>query len=137
MSGRILCCVNGSAHARRAVEVTVELAKGLEHGISFLLVNHLKPASGYSPIKALGDEKAKEILEISARYATTHGVRDVKRVLVEAYDVADAILAFARENDIGHIVVGTGNPPLIGRLLLGSVSGEVVAKATCSVTVAR
>lgn len=137
MSGRILCCVNGSAHARRAVEVAVELANGLERGVTFLLVNHLKQASGYPPIKALNDEEATEILAISARYATTHSVRDAKRVLVEAYDVADAALSFARENDIGHIVVGTGNPPFIGRLLLGSVSGKIVTKATCSVTVAR
>ncbi len=137
MTGRILCCVNNSAHARRAVEVAVELANGLGRGITFVLVNRRKPASGYPPIKLLDDEQAKDILSVSMRYATTHGVPDARQVLIETGETADAILAFARENGIDHIVVGTGNPPLVGRLLLGSVSEQVVAKATCSVTVAR
>ena len=67
MTGRILCCVNDSAHARRAVEVSVELARGLGHPLTFLLVNRLQPASGYPPIKAMDDEKAEEVLAIAAR----------------------------------------------------------------------
>lgn len=137
MSGRILCCINGSAHSRRAVEVAVEMARGLGRGLSVLLVNQIRPASGYPPIRAWTDDEAKEMLDIAARYADTHGAHDVKRVLVESRDVAAAILQCAGEVGADHIVVGTGNPPFIGRLLLGSVSEAVVAKAHCSVTVAR
>lgn len=137
MAGRILCCINGSAHSRRAVEVAVEMAAGLNRGLSFLLVNHLRPASGYPPIKAWTDGEAEEMLQIAARYAASHGVKDVKRILFESEDVAAAVIDCAGEIEAGHIVVGTGNPPFIGRLLLGSVSEAVVAKAKCSVTVAR
>lgn len=137
MAGAILCCVNGSAHSRRAVELAVEMAKGLGRELSFLLVNQTRPASGYPPIKALGEDETREILDIAVRYAHAHGVREARRALVEAKDVAAAILHFAAEAGIGHIVVGTGNPPFIGRLLLGSVSEAVVAGAKCSVTVAR
>lgn len=137
MAGRILCCINGSAHSRRAVELAVEMAAGLKRGLSILLVNHLRPASGYPPIKAWTDEQAENMLEVAARYAATRGVKDVRRILFENEDVAAAILECAEKIDAGHIVVGTGNPPFIGRLLLGSVSEEVVAKARCSVTVAR
>lgn len=137
MPTRILCCINGSAHSRRAVEVAVEIAKGLGKGLVFLLVNQLRPASGHPPIKAWTEDEAKELLDIATRYAGSHGVRDVKRALVEAGDVAGSILNSAKELEADHIVVGTGNPPFIGRLLLGSVSAAVVADADCTVTVAR
>ena len=137
MPTRILCCINGSAHSRRAVEVAVEIAKGLGKGIVFLLVNQLRPASGHPPIKAWTEDEAKELLDIATRYAGSHGVREVKRALVEAGDVAGSILNCAKELEADHIVVGTGNPPFIGRLLLGSVSAAVVADADCTVTVAR
>lgn len=137
MTATLLCCVNGSAHARRAVMLAADLAKGLGRSLVFLLVNQTRPASGYPDIRTMTQEEAREILDIAVRYAQTHGVRDVHPALVEARDVAAAILDFAGDRKVDHIVVGTGNPPLIGRLLLGSVSEEVMAKAKCSVTVAR
>lgn len=137
MADAMLCCINGSAHSRRAVELAVEIAAGLGRPLCFLLVNQTRPASGYPPIKALAEEEAREILDIAARYARANGVREPKRALTEDRDVAAAILRFAADSGAGHIVVGTGNPPFIGRLLLGSVSEAVVAGAQCSVTVAR
>ena len=137
MAAAILCCINDSAHARRAVEVATALGRGLGGELVFLLVNRTRPASGYPPIRTLDDTAAHEILDVATRYAKAHGVSATRRALVESNDVADAILSFASENEIGHIVVGTGNPPLIGKLLLGSVSEAVVAGAHCSVTVAR
>lgn len=137
MAKRILCCIDGSSHSRRAVEVAVEIAMGLGRGLSFLVVNQMRPASGYPPIKSWTDEQMQEMLDIAVRYARTHGVKDVKRILSQGEDVAGEIVDCAVEIDANHIVVGTGSPPFIGRLLLGSVSEAVVAKAPCSVTVAR
>ncbi len=137
MAGRILCCINGSAHSRRAVEVATEMAAGLGRGLSFLLVNEKRPASGYPPIKSWTEEEAQDLLDIAARYATSHGAKTVKRILFDSEDVADAILECTAKIEADHIVMGTGNPPFIGRLLLGSVSAAIVARAPCSVTVAR
>lgn len=137
MSDTLLCCINGSAHARRAVVLATRLADALGHGLVFLLVNQTKPASGHPAIRAMTDGEAREILEIAGRYARTHGVEDARSVGLEARDVADAILDFADREGVAHIVVGTGNPPFIGRLLLGSVSEAIVTRAKCSVTVAR
>ena len=56
--------------------------------------------------------------------------------VLEAVDPAAAILDYARANEVDHIVMGArANSTL--RNLLGSVSGEVAAKAPCSVTVVR
>lgn len=137
MAETFLCCINDSVHARRAVELATDLAGALKGGLVFLLVNETAPASGYRDIRAMRPEDAIGILDIAVRYAHTHGVANASHCLREARDAAGAILDFAAENEIGHIVVGTGNPPFIGRLLLGSVSAAVVARAPCSVTVAR
>ena len=137
MTATLLCCVNASVHARRAIELATALAKGLGQPLVFLLVNQTRPASGYPDIRAMSETEARDVLDIAMRYAEAHGVRDARPALVEARDVAEAILRFAEEKEAGHIVVGTGNPPFIGRLLLGSVSQTVVAEAGCSVTVAR
>jgi serine/threonine protein kinase len=54
----------------------------------------------------------------------------------ESPDPAAAIIDYARNNNVDHIVMGArGSSPL--RRYLGSVSGQVVARAPCSVTVVR
>lgn len=56
--------------------------------------------------------------------------------VLEATDVAGAILEYARANHVDHVVLGARTNSL-KRDLLGSVSGEVAAQAPCTVTVVR
>ncbi|MCL6705585.1 bifunctional serine/threonine-protein kinase/universal stress protein [Pseudomonas sp. R2.Fl] len=56
--------------------------------------------------------------------------------VIEAVSPADAILDFARENLVDHIVMGARANSAM-RSLLGSVSGAVAAHAPCTVTVVR
>jgi nucleotide-binding universal stress UspA family protein len=54
----------------------------------------------------------------------------------ESPDPAAAIIDYARNNNVDHIVMGArGSSPL--RRYLGSVSAQVVARAPCTVTVVR
>src|SRR5580704_7236286 len=56
--------------------------------------------------------------------------------VIETVDTADALVDYARNNRIDHVVIGArGSSPL--RRLLGSVSAKVVAEAPCTVTVVR
>ena len=56
--------------------------------------------------------------------------------VLEASDVASALLDFAQRNQADHLVMGArGTSPL--RRLLGSVSSQVVAQSHCTVTVVR
>jgi nucleotide-binding universal stress UspA family protein len=56
--------------------------------------------------------------------------------VIEAIDPASAVVDYARNNRVDHIVMGArGSSPL--RRLLGSVSAKVVAEAPCTVTVVR
>jgi serine/threonine protein kinase len=56
--------------------------------------------------------------------------------VLEAVDPADAILDYARQNNVDHIVMGARAASTL-RSLLGSVSGKVAANAPCTVTVVR
>jgi nucleotide-binding universal stress UspA family protein len=54
----------------------------------------------------------------------------------EAANPATALLDYARNNLVDHIVIGArGSSPL--RRYLGSTSSQVVAEAPCTVTVVR
>jgi len=56
--------------------------------------------------------------------------------VLEAVDPADAILDFARSNNVDHLLIGARDPSFT-RSLLGSVSAKVAAEAGCSVTIVR
>ena len=56
--------------------------------------------------------------------------------VLEAIDPAEAILDYARQNNVDHVVLGARTNSTM-RKLLGSVSGKVAAEAPCSVTVVR
>ncbi len=56
--------------------------------------------------------------------------------VLEAIDPAAALLDYSRANHVDHIVLGARTDSAL-RNILGSVSGEVVAKAPRTVTVVR
>ncbi len=56
--------------------------------------------------------------------------------VIEAPDPAAAIVDYARRNQIDHIVMGARSSSALRRYL-GSVSAQVVAESTCTVTVVR
>lgn len=137
MGATILCCIDGRSHADRALAVASEMAAGMRRPLALLLVNRLRRQSGFPPSRDWSEAEATAMLRSAADTARAAGVTEIERILAEGEEVAAAILDCAQRIDAGHVVVGTGNPSLIGRLLLGSVSEAVVSGATCSVTVAR
>lgn len=56
--------------------------------------------------------------------------------VLESSDPAAAILDYARANAVDHIVIGSRGASTLKRYM-GSVSSQVVARATCSVTVVK
>jgi nucleotide-binding universal stress UspA family protein len=56
--------------------------------------------------------------------------------VLEAPDAADAIIEYARKNQVDHIVMGARSSGGLRRYL-GSVSAEVVTQSNCTVTVVR
>jgi eukaryotic-like serine/threonine-protein kinase len=56
--------------------------------------------------------------------------------VLEASDAANAILEYAHNNQVSHIIIGSRGASTLRRYL-GSVSTQVVAQARCTVTVVK
>ena len=134
MVKKILCAVDDSEHSKIAVAVAGEIAKATGAELTLLAVNAPtgKPAS-----YAWEDSDLKRILDSASAIAKKAGVSDPKTASGKHRDVARAIVVYAEDNDIDHIVVGTGGKGGVTRLVLGSVSQDVINRAHCPVTVAR
>jgi len=134
MAKKILCAVDDSEHSKIAVAVAGEIAKATGAELTLLAVNAPtgKPAS-----YAWEDSDLKRLLDSAAAIAKKAGVSDPKTASGKHRDVARAIVVYAEDNDIDHIVVGTGGKGGVTRLVLGSVSQDVINRAHCPVTVAR
>lgn len=131
---KMLCAVNSSAHAQKALEIACAIAAGCGRSLTLLLVNEARPGRG---VPRYTDEEARSILDNAAVAAKNAGVSGVGKIIYDGSDVSGAIIESARDLGVDHIVVGSGNPPFIGRLLMGSVSEETARHAHCTVTVAR
>ena len=106
-----LACLNVLKQSRIALDFTLD-----EHG-------HNKQIDRLVALKYWA-----EPLKLADTHLTVH--------VIEAVDPAAAILEFAQVNRVDHILIGARQSSLL-RKLLGSVSAQVAAEATCTVTVVR
>jgi len=139
MTMKILCAVDDTDYSKAAVAVTAELAKTMDAEVTFLAVNQLLGGFGHGGMSTyLWDSAAlKRVLDAAMAAAKKAGVKAPKTVSVNGRDVGRAIVVYAEENGMDHIVVGTGGKSGVSRLMLGSISSDVLARAHCPVTVAR
>jgi nucleotide-binding universal stress UspA family protein len=139
MIKKMLCAVDDTEHATSAVAVAAELAKATGAELTLLAVNVPVggPARGGIMIFAWEDADLKRVLDGASAIAKKAGASEPKTASVQSRDAARSIVVYAEDNDIDHIVVGTGGKGAATRLMLGSVSSDVIARAHCPVTVAR
>ena len=138
MTKKVLCAVDDTEHSKSSVALATELAKATGAELTLLVVNVPVGGAGGGIVAYVWEEPdLKRMLDGGAAIAQKGGVSDPKTKSVKSRDAARAIVRYAEENDIDHIVVGTGGKGAVARLMLGSVSSDVVARAHCPVTVAR
>lgn len=121
--------------SRHAFRIAGMLAR--EQGAR-LIVLHVKPTLG--PLVAYGEaltelepEGSRErLLEVLHRFRLSDPKVQVEHRLVEGQG-AEEILRQAEEIGADLIVMGTHGRSGLGRLLMGSVAGEVVRNARCPV----
>src|SRR5436190_21836681 len=135
---RIVVGFDGSEHARKALERAADLADGASVAVVAAAdVSRLMrdPAGGASPVDP-ADAEARSAALAEARKVLEG--RDVEAVYVEGHgNPADVLVQEAEESGADLIVVGTRGQNAAKRLVLGSVSTNVVHHAPCDVLVVR
>lgn len=138
MYRKILVAYDGSAPGRKAFDAALELAA--RHGAELHVLTVARPPE-------IGDDVETEaVIENSRRYH--HGLFTSLRPAVDAkgvkahYEVAvghpaEQIIYYADQNEVDLIVVGDRGRSKFTRLLLGSVSKQVVQYAGRAVMVVR
>lgn len=141
MLDKILCAIDGSESARRAVDFAVKLAASFGSELRFITVATVSPESASRSVywdtelyRAGASQIADELADAMAA-AKKAGVANASSVTAHGRDVAAAIIGYAGENGFDHIVMGSTGHTAFGRLLAGSVVDDVLGRKHPPVTV--
>jgi len=130
--GQLVVGYDGSAESSRALERAAALARDLERHVTAV---NVIPAISFGKPHPLEEREQEEILAEARTKLANLGIEaDVVGIVGEP---ADELIAFARNTDADLIIVGTHGRGTAGRLLLGSVSTQVVHHADRDVLVIR
>jgi nucleotide-binding universal stress UspA family protein len=132
---KVLVATDGLPHSEDALEFAIDFAKRLGASLTVITVNVALLTRGVRSF-LIEDAEVERILAAAKERAGRAGVT-AETVMAQGRDVAATVIDYAEDSGIDHIVVGTGGPGFAARLLLGSVSSAIIARAHCPVTVAR
>lgn len=135
MSRRLLVPLTDSTHSWPGLEQALEIFPDAD----ITVINVIDPTgAGYGERAAEGEgdtdeTEAEELFAAAGELAAEYGT-DLDTALVEGRP-ADAIVTYADDNAIDHIVMGSRGRSGVSRVLLGSVAGTVVQDSSVPVTV--
>jgi nucleotide-binding universal stress UspA family protein len=136
MFERILLSIDGSDHARRATEVTAELAEVVGASVTVVHIRQTPTAWAFDfdpTITWAGPELVDDVV----RDLKDRGIDAIGEVRLPKGSVAHDIIDLAKKIDASLIVMGTRALSEGEALLRGSVSHKVVHLASCPVLVVR
>lgn len=139
---KILVAVDDSPFAQRAARMAIELAEATKAEIAFVHVFDAAatPAGAWGfpadRISAMSELAGKRLLKkfrdrVSERLGSRSRVHD----FLESGSPASAIVAVAKKWNADLIVMGSHGRGKVKRILMGSVSQEVLRKAPCPILV--
>ncbi|WP_145024960.1 universal stress protein [Paenibacillus sp. Y412MC10] len=140
MYSRILVPVDGSKHARHALDSAVSLVQSLNTAPE-LVVLHVNPTVSINepPVGVDLEEhirqEGEKILAPATDEASRSGV--AFRTISKTGDPAKVICQTAKEESADLIVMGSRGMGLVSEMLIGSVSHSVVQHAHCPVMIVR
>ena len=144
MIKKILAAVDGSEHSLKAVDYAIDIALKYDcemylihvvdrveipdEIIKFANVEKIEDPPEYLVLNEIGNR----ILKKAEETAKEKGVQEVFAIIQEGHP-ADKITAFARDNDIDWIFLGSRGLGGVKGLLMGSVSNKVchLTDSTC------
>ena len=139
MYDRILVPTDGSSGADRAVEHAIDLAKTYGAQLHVLyVVNEASLSAEVNSQQVIEnfEEQGGEVTYEVAERAADAGVEDVREEVVHGVP-HEAILAYAEDEGMDLIVMGTHGHTGLDRYLLGSVTEKVVRTSDVPVLTVR
>lgn len=137
---------DGSKDSGKAVEVAAELAERFEGELTIVHVYSSPrwiyasyagiPPPDLEQLERAAKEAAVNVLGKGLQISTEHG-KKAQGELIEAASVVEALAEFTSHEKTDLVVVGSRGTTGLKRLILGSVSGGLVAHAACPVLVVR
>lgn len=151
---RILVAVDGSDNSMNAAEYAIALGKNNSNNdnnktaevfvinvIDLPPIFKLLPSDTRKQLIRIGRQQASQIFdtveEIAKRQGGSKSKINTEMVETSSASAAEAIIKYAKEKEIGLIVVGTRGRSAMRKALLGSVASKVVTYSPCSVLVVR
>jgi nucleotide-binding universal stress UspA family protein len=138
--------IDRSGYKERIINFTISMAKPLGSEIIAIHVidkSTIVPATdaygnyiGGDQIQATEDElrkQADEILSEAELLGDKENVKVDKAIIVTPSSCADAIVDYAKKNNVDLIVVGTKGMSGLKHFLLGSVANNIISHAHCPV----
>lgn len=132
---RVLVPLDGSSQSETALREGLKMFPDARiHALSVIQIKSI-PDDGVESAAERAARESDEILERATEIAAESD-REIESEAVEG-NAAKTIVAYAEENGIDHIVMGSTGRSGLRRLLLGSVAESVIRRAPCSVTITR
>jgi len=129
---RILVAVDGTRASHSAAHLALEYAVRLGARVTFLhvLPAQVAGAAGEAPdfasFESACETYARELLEETAKLGGTAGLSATTQV--EYGDPSEAILGAASAEDVDLVIMGARDRGPLARMLLGSVSSDLIAR---------
>ena len=141
MSKRVMIALDGSEASQRALETACRYAKALDcvvDAVSVIDLSSLDVYDGFymtdDQLTAVEEKFQKSVLEHAQEVATKVGVTEVRTRLLKGH-AAKVLLDEAEKDDVEMIVLGRTGKNFLDRLVLGSVSAKLSARAACPVVI--
>lgn len=140
---KYLIAVDGSEHARHAIEAVAKVAK-FAVGLEVVLL-HVRngpmyygeiPVFDYEDINRVLREQQEKLLSEMLAYAQSAGIERVA-TLSAVGEVAGEIVRMAKEEGVDQIVMGTRGMGALGALFLGSQAQRVIHMADMPVMLVK
>lgn len=138
----ILIPVDGSSHSKHAIKYAISSIKeGLRVEIHLINVQPDILPMGDLPLIDLDlveksqHEQSKKVIRSASRLLRNAGLSYTKNI--SKGSIANNIVSYAKEHGCNSIIMGTRGMGLIGNVILGSTSNQVVRLAKIPVTLVK
>ena len=137
---KILVPTDFSEHSNKAALYGAELARKFRAELHLMHSIEMTPLmygeGAYIAPETEAEVEAAATLQLEKQLADSVGDLTIVRKIEHGHPFVETI-RYAKENDIGLIVLGTHGRGAIAHMLLGSVAEKVVRKAPCPVLTVR